>query len=304
MPRAAPRRFVVLGANGQLGTDLCAALARAFPQAELIALTRRELDVTNTVDTQARICAERPDVVINATAYVRVDDCEEDLLGCFSVNTFAAAALARSACSIDARFVHFSTDYVFGGDSGRSQPYGEEDRPSPINAYGTSKLAGEHLVLAIDPHALVIRTCGLYGAAGASSKAGNFVETMLRKARNNESLAVVDDQRNTPSYTADVADKAAELVGVGAEGMFHVTNSGECSWYEFARAILDYTGLPADLRPTTSAQIVRRARRPTYSVMANQRLRTAGLAPLRSWPEALATYLTRRGHVAGPPASI
>jgi dTDP-4-dehydrorhamnose reductase len=190
--------------------------------------------------------------------------------------------------------VHFSTDYVFGLEEARTTPLTETDAPGPVSIYGLSKLAGEYLVRSLCQRHLVIRTCGLYGVWGTGGKGGNFVETMLRLAGQRKPVRVVDDQRCTPSFTADVAEATAAMIATRAHGLWHVTNSGDCSWYEFAKEILRATGAKADLTPITSGEFGAPARRPAYSVLSNERLLTAGVTIPRPWKQALAAYLAER----------
>jgi dTDP-4-dehydrorhamnose reductase len=187
--------------------------------------------------------------------------------------------------------VHFSTDYVFGLDGARHSPWAEADAPGPVSVYGLSKLAGEYLVRSICPRHVVVRTCGLYGVWGSGGKGGNFVETMLRVAGQGKPLRVVADQTCTPSYTVDVAGAVASLLTTGRHGLFHATNAGECTWFEFARTIFELAGVRADLTAITSGEFGAAARRPAYSVLAP----SAGAGPLRPWREALAAYLHERG---------
>jgi dTDP-4-dehydrorhamnose reductase len=196
----------------------------------------------------------------------------------------------------DRLLVHFSSDYVFGLDESRRTPWSEADAPGPVSVYGLSKLAGEYLVRSICPAHLVIRTCGLYGVWGVGGKGGNFVETMLRLAREGKPLRVVADQVCTPSYTADVADATVALLTAGRRGLYHVTNAGACSWYEFAGTIFELAGVSANLTAITSREFGAAARRPAYSVLAP----AAGLSPLRPWREALAAYLGEQEKKQGP----
>jgi dTDP-4-dehydrorhamnose reductase len=189
--------------------------------------------------------------------------------------------------------LHVSTDYVFSGEA--AVPWSETDWPQPINAYGVSKLAGELMVRATCPSSYVVRVCGLFGLAGSRSKGGNFVETMLRLQAQGRPIRVVDDQILTPTYTVDLAAKLVELIlSEPPFGVYHVTAAGECSWYTFARAIMDFAGLDADLGPQSSDQLQAAARRPRYSVLANDALQSVGLTRLRSWDEGLQAYLAER----------
>src|SRR5688572_10855711 len=197
--------------------------------------------------------------------------------------------LARVANDLDAKLVQMSTVYVFDGNS--TTPYVESSEPSPLSIYGHSRLDGERLVRSTARRFVLIRTCGLYGRAGSQGKGGNFVETMLKKARNDEPIQVVSDQIVTPTATADLARQIAVLLNTPHEGLFHATNEGSCSWYEFAAAIFELAGIRANLSPTTSAAYNAPARRPRYSVLENGRLKDLGLNRMLHWREALAEYL-------------
>jgi dTDP-4-dehydrorhamnose reductase len=285
-------RIVLIGANGQLGTDLAAVLAGPG----LVPLTRRDLDVTDPAAVDRTLAALAPAVVVNTAAFHRVDDIEADPHLALAVNGAAVHHLARRCARRGTRLVHFSTDYVFGGAG--DGPFVEDAPPAPVNAYGVSKLAGEQLVRNADPRHLVVRSSGLYGVAGASGKGGNFVETRLRLAREGKPIRVVDDQVLGPTYTADLADAVGRLLAADPPGgTYHLTHAGSCSRFEFARRIFGLCGLEADLAPTTSEAFGAPARRPRHSVLANTRLAALGLAPLRPWPEALSAYLSAKGHL-------
>ena len=238
--------------------------------------------------------AVKPDVLINTAAFHRVDDCETQQEPAFATNALAVRYLAQLCKQQDALFVHFSTDYVFGGQTKRS-PLSEDDLPAPLSVYGTSKLAGEHLAQLTWRRSLIVRTCGLYGVAGASGKGGNFVQTMLGKAREGAALRVVDDQECTPTATRDLAQKVAWLVTQDLTGIVHVTNAGSCTWYEFAKAVFACAGIEADLSPTTSMEYATPAVRPPYSVLARGRLAALAQDDLRPWQAALACYLEEAG---------
>jgi dTDP-4-dehydrorhamnose reductase len=282
-------RTVVLGAPGQLGRDLVPRLS-----GEVVPLGRADADLTDPSALRSKLTTFRPDVVVNCAAYNFVDKAESEPTAAFAVNAWAVRDLATICLDLDCMLVHFSTDYVFGLDTWRSTPLTEIDAPGPVSVYGLSKLAGEYLVRSICPKHLVIRTCGLYGVWGSGGKGGNFVETMLRLAGQGKPLRVVNDQRCTPSFTADVAAATAALIAADARGLYHVTNGGDCTWYEFAREIFRLGGVRADLTPITSLEFGAAARRPTYSVLANAKLATVGAPAPRAWPEALGAYLSER----------
>jgi dTDP-4-dehydrorhamnose reductase len=280
----------ILGANGQLGRDLGPRLS-----GEVVALTRERADLTRSETLRTTLAELRPDVVINCAAYNFVDKAESEPEATFAVNAWGVRSLAQVCRDLDCVLVHFSSDYVFGLDDVRRTPYRENDPPGPVSVYGLSKLAGEYLVRSVCPRHFVIRTCGLYGVWGSGGKGGNFVETMLRVAGQGKPLRVVADQTCTPSYTVDVAAAATALVGTGRYGVYHLTNSGSCSWHEFARTIFDLAGVRAGLAPITSREYGAAARRPAYSVLASPAYESLGLPALRPWQEGLATYLQERG---------
>jgi len=279
-------KIALLGSNGQLGQDLQDALRSH----DLHALTRNHFDVTDHSRTRSALMDIAPDVVLNTTAYHRVDDCETNAATAYSVNALAVLNLIRVANDLDSVLVHISTDYVFDGYS--RQPYTESSRPFPLSVYGNSKLAGEFLVRTLAKKFILIRTGGLYGAAGSQGKGGNFVQTMLAKAQRGESIRVVDDQVVTPTYTLDVAHQLARLMPAEQLGLFHIANEGSCTWFEFARTVFELSGIEANLAPTTSDAYKLPAARPAYSVLENARLKELGLNQMRHWREALAAYLS------------
>ena len=281
-------KIMVIGAAGQLGSDL----VRILPPATTVALTHADVEITDPVSVKQTLERHRPDVVINTAAFHRVDDCETRMDEAFQVNALAVRRLAAACRESGAALVHFSTDYVFAGE--KTEPYVETDRPGPLSVYGASKLAGEHLVAATLPRHFVIRTCGLYGLGGSRSKGGNFVETMLRRGAAGKPLRVVSDQVVTPTYTTDLARKVSELIATESYGLYHITNRGLCSWFEFARAIFDIAGVKADLSPVTAEAFGAPARRPAYSVLRNHRLESLGLDDLPPWQESLKRYLAER----------
>ena len=281
-------KIALLGANGQLGHDL----QRALQAHEIIALTRNDADVTDFDRMRTLLMELSPNLILNTTAYHRVDDCETQPTAAFQVNALAVLNLVRIANDLDAVLLHISTDYVFNGKS--REPYTESSEPFPLSVYATSKLAGEFLVRSIAEKYLLIRTCGLYGVAGSHGKGGNFVETMIAKAKRRESIRVVDDQVVTPTYTVDVAHQITRILSTTQYGLYHMTNEGSCTWYEFAKAIFEMSGIEADLSPTTSDVYKTPAIRPQYSVLENARLKQLGLNEMRHWREALAAYLKEK----------
>ena len=286
---------VVLCAAGQLGRRLVTILAgRGSP---VTALTHSDLDIRDALAVRQSLQDLRPQWVINTAAYHQVDACEEHADEAFAVNTIAVRELARACRDIGATLVHFSTDFVFGGE--KRQPYEEGDAPRPASVYATSKLAGEHFAQAYCDRHLVVRTCGLYGVGGSRSRAGNFVDKMIELAGSGRPIRVVADQVVTPTFVGDLADAVVGVLDREGDasdyyGLYHITNAGECSWYDFAAAIFAEVGIRADLVPVSTADFGAPARRPPYSVLAHTRLRALGLPDLRPWREALRAYLAER----------
>ncbi len=285
-------RVALLGANGQLGTDLRTALAGH----DVVPFTHADFDVRDTVAMRSALLSARPDVVINTTAFHKVDLCETEPESAFAVNALAPYGLARIARELGFRLVHHSTDYVYGGRDVR--PLTEDVPPAPVQVYGVSKAAGEWLVLNANLASLVIRSSGLYGVAGASGKGGNFVMTVLRLAKEKGEMRMVNDQRTVPSYTYDLARGVVAVMEAGATGIVHLTNAGSCTWYEFASFIVKAAKLDAEVAPQTSAESGTPVRRPSYSVLENARLHEFGVAPLRSWQDAVTDYLKAKGVIA------
>jgi dTDP-4-dehydrorhamnose reductase len=286
-------KVAVIGSEGQLGQDLM----RVFGQ-DAVGLTHRDVEVTDGVGVCAVLQKVQPDWVLNTAAFHRVDDCELNPALALAVNALGAFHVARAAAAVGSGVVFFSTDYVFGGQSRqRGRPFTEEDAPEPLSVYGVSKCAGEQLVMQGNPRHLVIRAAGLYGTA-TSRKGWTFPELMLQKARSDGVVRVVTDQVLAPTYTADLAATVRELVARDARGLVHVANSGECSWFEFARGVFELAGVDVRMEPIETAQSQRRARRPSYSALASTRLGALGLPPLRPWKEALLDYLRAKGLIS------
>ncbi len=282
-------KYALIGSAGQLGRDLAPRLP-----GDVMSLTRADIDLSRPDTLRPALEPLRPDVVINCAAYNFVDKAETEPEAAFAVNAWGVRILAQACRDLDCTLVHFSTDYVFGLDDARRAPWTEDDAPGPLGVYGLSKLAGEYLVRATCPKHYVIRTCGLYGVWGSGGKGGNFVETMLRVAGQGKPLRVVSDQVLTPSYTVDVATATAALIGTGRYGLYHLVNTGECSWYEFARTIFELADVQADLSTITTAERKDPARRPAYSVLSTEKVRKAGVPGIRNWREALTAYLEER----------
>ncbi len=288
-------KVLVTGAGGQLGTDL----HQVIPDSQLIPLTHKDIEISDMDSVKRAFNKHRPDIIINTAAYVRVDDCEDEKDRAFQVNALGARNVAVAAQELGAKLVHLSTDYVFGGEAEpRTIPYTEFDTPVPLSTYGKSKLAGEDLVRHLCLRHFIIRVSALFGVAGSSGKGGNFIETMLRLGRERDELRVVDDQVFSPSYTKNLAAKVVQLMATDFYGIFHITNKGACSWYEFTVEILKLAGIKTPVVPITSDQYPQKAIRPRYSVLDNYHLRLLGMDDMRTWHEALEEYMIKKRHIA------
>ncbi|MFD5230204.1 dTDP-4-dehydrorhamnose reductase [Streptomyces qaidamensis] len=283
-------RWLITGAGGMLGRDVVGELASRGET--VVGLDRAALDITDPEAVDAAVREHRPDLVVNCAAYTAVDDAESDEARALEINGDGPRLLARSCAAHDARMIHVSTDYVFSGEA-RTTPYPEDHPTGPRTAYGRTKLAGERAVLEELPGAsAVLRTAWLYGVHGSS-----FVRTMIGLEARRDTLDVVDDQRGQPTWSADVAERIADLgprLGPGAHGVFHATDSGEATWYDLAREVFSLIGADPDrVRPTSSAAFPRPAPRPAYSALAHGRWQEIGLPLPRDWRSALHEALPR-----------
>lgn len=277
-----PTQILVTGANGMLGTDLVPVL-RAQGHT-VVALGRDRLDVTNGPQVHAVLAAERPQVVIHCAAYTNVDGAEADPDAAYALNRDGARHVAEACHAVGAAMAFISTDYVFDGTA--DQPWQPDAPTHPLGVYGQSKLAGELAVASTLAAHWIVRTSWLYGRGGK-----NFVDTMRKLAREKEELAVVDDQRGSPTWTVDLAEALGQLVMTRAYGTYHLTGSGDTTWCGLTRQIIALEGLPTRVRPITTAELGRPAPRPAYSVLDHGMLKNANLAPLPAWEASLARYL-------------
>ena len=280
------RMILVVGARGMLGRDLMGILNASFSGDEVIGWDIEEIDIRKGDQSVARIEKLRPEIVIHLAAYTDVDGCELDKEKAFAVNAEGTRHVALAASKCRARMVYLSTDYVFDGD--KREPYSESDPPRPLNVYGDSKLKGEQYVQELVKDFLVIRTQWLYGPFGK-----NFVDSILRQAREKKALSIVNDQTGSPTYTVDLAKAISGLIQFGARGIFHVANSDPCTWYTFGQAILKLSGVnQVRVIPISSKELGRPAARPSYSVLNCQKLKKETGLIMRPWSEALEDYLS------------
>jgi dTDP-4-dehydrorhamnose reductase len=276
-------RILVVGADGQLGSDVVRLLS---PTVEVTARVVDELDITDRAALRREAEASHPDVIVNCAAYTAVDKAESESDTAYRVNVLGARNVAQAAERIGARVVYFSTDYVFDGAA--AEPYVEDAPTGPLSVYGTTKLLGEQATREANPDHLVLRLAWLYGPTGH-----NFVRTVLRLAREKDQLRIVDDQTGSPTFTEDVVHQALALITDGASGTYHCVNTGRATWYEFACSIVRACGLDIPVIPIRTVDYPAPARRPAYSVLADRNLDLEGLNVMRPWQEALDDCMSR-----------
>lgn len=285
---------LVIGAEGQLGQDLCTVFSDCTLHRADLDGAYHHLDISDAAAVDRLIVETlKPTLVINVAAAHNVPLCEQEPALAFAVNATGARNLAVACKAIGARLVHVSTDYVFG--DGGTQPYVERDLPQPLSVYAASKLAGEHLIASVLDDYIIVRTAAIYGNAPCRAKGGrNFIGTMLHLAATRPEVKVVTDEFTTPTYTLALARQMRLLAEKGESGLYHLTCQGACSWFEFAQAIFEETGTQITLTPTTSAEFQSPVRRPAYSVMENKHAQDQGLDIMPPWRTALKDYLAIR----------
>ncbi len=284
------KKVLITGANGMLGRALVEKLGERYA---VKGITIDDADITD-LDAIAKVITKiKPALVIHAAAYTKVDECESNISLAYRVNAIGTRNVAIACQGIDASMVYISTDYIFDGT--KDSPYVEFDPANPLSIYGNSKLAGEVFVQQVLSRFYIIRTAWLYGEGGA-----NFVDTIINKAKTEKQLKVVDDQRGSPTYTKDLADKIGEVISREGYGIYHITNSGSCSWFEFAKKIVEislkknrsYMTYKTSIVPIKSSELKRPAKRPANSVLRNFMLELEGISLMRHWEEALKSYLS------------
>ena len=296
-------RLLILGATGQLGTDLVRAAAAAG--VDHFGAGHEDIDVTQGHSVAAGMARYRPTIVINTAALHRVDACEDDPHQAYRVNTVGALLVARAAAQVGARTVHISTDYVFSGDKppaadGRLTPetaWVEDDPVRPLNVYGASKAAGEQAVRLADRRHLIVRVSSLFGVVPPRNKGANFIEAILKKARAGEALRVVSDQWITPTYTVDAAGAIVRLALGDVSGVAHVASSDGCTWHILATEALRLVGLATTVEAVPAATYYSKAPRVRNGALHTGRLTSLLGAPPPSWRDALRMYLRQKGHL-------
>jgi len=274
-------KVLLLGHKGMLGSDL---MAQFKYRHEIIGMDQEEIDVTRASECRKAVDEVQPQLVINAAAFTNVDACETAKEECFAVNAEAVKNIAESCRGKNIKVIHYSTDYVFNGNG--SRPYREDDPCNPINMYGASKLAGEQHLSTLTDNFIIIRTAWLYGAHGK-----NFVQAILDRAKATGKLTVVDDQTGSPTCTRDLAAATELLVDKNARGIFHVTNRGSCTWFDFARKILKEAHLETvELLPMKTSDLQRAAKRPAYSVLGMQKFMETTGKTMQPWQLAFQDY--------------
>ncbi|WP_282022621.1 dTDP-4-dehydrorhamnose reductase [Priestia flexa] len=276
------QKVLITGANGQLGKELVELFNNeGF---EVYGFGRDEMDITNQSQVKEIIHRVQPDIVIHSAAHTKVDLAESEPEKAFAINAYGTRNVAVAAEQIKAKLVYVSTDYVFDGTG--TEPYDEFSPTSPLGVYGKSKLAGEQFVRDLHSQFFIVRTSWVYGKHGA-----NFVKTMLKLGSEKKELSVVADQVGCPTYTLDLATTILELVSTEKYGVYHVSNSGQCSWYEFAKAIFDEAGIEVQVNPCTTEEFPRPADRPAYSVFKHQSLAINNITIPRQWRDGLVHFL-------------
>ncbi|MFX3617521.1 MAG: dTDP-4-dehydrorhamnose reductase [Sporolactobacillus sp.] len=275
-------KILVTGAHGQLGTELTLMLQEK--DYETFGLGHDELDITNLAQVREVFQSIRPAAVCHTAAYTAVDKAEADREGAFLVNAYGTRNVAIAAEEIGAKLVYVSTDYVFNGE--KEGTYSEFDAPCPLGVYGQSKYAGEQFVHDFHSQYFIARTSWVYGQYG-----NNFVKTMLKLAETHDQINVVNDQRGCPTYTKDLAEKIIELFQTDNYGTYHISNSGSCTWYEFAKAIFEIKGIDVKVNPCTSEEFSRTAKRPKNSVFEHLALNLNHFIEVRDWKKALDDYM-------------
>jgi dTDP-4-dehydrorhamnose reductase len=290
------KRAVVFGNLGQLGVELTAELERRGY--EVFGSDRAQLDITERSLVEQHLGEVDPEVVFNAAAHNQVDVAEEEPAAAYLVNALAVRNIALACRQVNARLVHYSTDYVFDGRAGR--PYTEDDPPHPLGAYAVSKLAGELYAQAYLESPLIIRTSGVFGPGGLHTARGNFIELMLRLAAEGRPIRVVEDHIASPAYAPALAARSVDLVEHNVSGVVHVGGGTPISWFNYARTIFEVAGLHPELRPTNEREYRTAAHRPKFSALSNARLESLGLEPMPPLEWCVRDYFARRERYRKP----
>jgi len=282
-------KIAVIGANGQLGSDVVRAFEKNGDQ--VVSLTHTDLELSDLDSVSTCLRKANPDTVINTAAMHHVENCEREPQKAFAVNGIGVWNLSKVARDMDKVLLHVSTDYVF--DGAKATPYDETDAPAPLNAYGNTKLAGEHFVRSTVPRHFVVRTSAIYGHHPCRAKGGlNFIELMLKVARERGEVRVVDSETVTPTSTAELASQIVVLSRSNAYGLYHATAEGSCSWHGFAKEVFALTNTKVNLQIAGPNEFPAKVPRPRYSVLENRGLKRQGLNVFRPWQESVREYVS------------
>jgi dTDP-4-dehydrorhamnose reductase len=279
-------RVIVVGANGQLGTELVEQCGKNH---KVMGLTHEDIEITDINNVDKTLKDLKPDIVINTAAYHHLPDCEKNPEKSFQVNGVGALNLAKIAADTGFVLVHYSTDYVFDGE--KRKPYTELDQPKPLNVYGLTKLNGEILIKNYCYKKFIIRISGIYGKTVCRAKGKNFITTMQKAAKEKDVVKVVDDEILTPTSVYEIAKNTISLMQTEAYGLYHMTGEGSCSWFEFAGVIFNELGLKTPLISCQSSEFPMEIKRPSYSVLENQKLKSVNLNLMVHWKDALISFL-------------
>jgi dTDP-4-dehydrorhamnose reductase len=281
-------KVAVIGANGQLGSDICSEFSSSGN--EVIKLLHDNIEISD-LDSVSRVLKQaKANLIVNTAAMHNVEKCESDPAHSFAVNGIGARNLALVCNDLNSTLVHISTDYVFDGR--KTAPYTEMDCVSPLNVYGNTKVSGEQFILSIANKYIIIRTSGIYGHKPCRAKGGlNFVELMLKLAKEKSEIRVVNDEFLTPTSTIDLARQIVKMTSCDGYGLYHATSEGSCSWFEFAKKIFELAGLSPNLKMASPGEFPMKVPRPKYSVLENEKLKKSGLNIFKPWDEALKEYL-------------
>jgi len=276
-------KIVILGANGQLGNEFKTFLK---DKAEIFAFDHKELDILDLSNLINKFFDLSPEVVINCAAYTKVDQAEKEKDFAYQINALGAKNVSFASLKVKAKVIYFSTDYVF--DGAKNSPYTELDKPNPLSIYGKSKLFGEEFTKQVNPNHLILRISWLYGINGS-----NFVKTIVRLAKEKGELKVVNDQIGTPTYTLDVVKQTWKLIQEDSVGLYHSTNIGQTTWFEFAQKIIKQLDLNAKVLPIKTIEFPALAKRPSFSALENYLLQIENKNIMRNWEEAFNDFINK-----------
>ncbi|MFQ5864098.1 MAG: dTDP-4-dehydrorhamnose reductase [bacterium] len=285
-------KVAVIGANGQLGTEICEIFSQ---NCIVIPLIHKDIEISDIDNVKKTLEAVKPQVVINTAAYHNVPKCEENPIHSFRINALGALNLSKVSNDLDFILVHFSTDYVFDGQ--KKSPYIEDDEPNPLNIYGLTKLNGENLITNNCNKYFIIRVSGLYGRVPCRAKGGNFITTMIKASKEKPVVKVVNDEILTPTSVIEISKNAYSLIQTEAYGLYHMTCQGECSWYEFAKVIFETLELETPLQPCSVSDFPMAFERPRYSVLDNRNLKAINKDDMTFWKDALVNFLKETNNI-------